>query len=101
MDKDKKLQLKRFERSMDRIKRNDWSLKHIDKPCTPKPQYTGDIDIHKFSRDCIVRDVHCHQPLRHSFTFDKTEPVIPAHTKQLRNYDRQRLCDEINQKRVE
>ena len=89
-----------FKSTMEMIEKRKWTLKHVADPLPQQVTFVGFIDIHKVSRQSMVRDLKSHQYLRHVQTVDKTDPQIPAHTKPLKDYSRQRMMDELMNRRV-
>ncbi|GAB1225668.1 hypothetical protein ENUP19_0257G0104 [Entamoeba nuttalli] len=84
---------------MKRINEGNFELKHCEIPKEINPIYEGNIDLFKFNKGCVNRDIKSHHHLRHVRTNDKTSPKIPQHTKPLMDFSHQNLMKSIEERK--
>lgn len=87
-----------FQNVMKQIKENDYHLNHQEYPSQKPLEYTGLIDIYKFSVYSITRDIRCCKHLHHVRTNDKSSPRIPYIHKNFKSFNHQKLMDDIKKR---
>ena len=84
-----------FNKVMKDIENDNIELNHISQPKEQKLECKEPIDLNKINIQDLNEDIRNGQNLNPTITNDKSNPIIPDHTKKLKNFQHQNLMDDI------